>query len=133
MYKCDFIVRLPDTDAAGILFYGNYFRLAHEAYEAFMHVLGFGLNHIIDKSDILLLIAHSEADYKHSLRLADEYSVDTKVEKLGDKSFTLIYNFVRKDGQVCATLRTVHVALHKGSQKTVSLPQELRIKLADHT
>ncbi|MEW6411461.1 MAG: thioesterase family protein [Candidatus Zixiibacteriota bacterium] len=133
MYKCDFIVRLPDTDAAGILFYGNYFRLAHEAYEALMGALGYGLKYIIDESEILLLIAHSEADYRQSLCLDDEYSVDIRVEKLGDKSFTLAYNFVRKDGQVCATLRTVHVALHKGSQKTVSLPEELRIKLADQT
>ncbi len=132
MYKTDFIVRLPDTDAAGILFYGNYFRLAHEAYEGFMKAIDFGLDYVISEADILLLIAHAEADYQQSLRLGDEYSINIKVSDLGDKSFTLSYEFKKETGQVCASLQTVHVALEKKSQKTVSLPERLRTKLADY-
>jgi 1,4-dihydroxy-2-naphthoyl-CoA hydrolase len=133
MYKTDFIVRLPDTDAAGILFYGNYFRLAHEAYEAFMKTVDFGLDYIIGESDILLLIAHAEADYHQSLRLGEEYSINIRVGKLGGKSFTLSYEFAKKSGQICATLHTVHVALQKESQKTVPLPERLKTRLADYT
>jgi acyl-CoA thioesterase FadM len=36
MFKTQTNVKLHDTDAAGILFFSNHFRIAHTAYEDFM-------------------------------------------------------------------------------------------------
>ena len=100
MYKIESKTKLPDTDAAGILFFANYFKLAHEAYESFMDSIDFGLNYIINQSDILILIAHAESDYKSSLRLSDEYELSISVEKLGKTSFVLAYEFTNGKGDI---------------------------------
>ena len=132
MYKIASKTKLPDTDAAGILFFANYFKLAHEAYESFMDSLDFGLKYVIDRSDVLILIAHAESDYKSSLRLGDEYELSIRVEKLGKTSFVLGYEFTNGNGDVAAALKTVHVAVSKETEKPVALPSALRDRLAKH-
>jgi YbgC/YbaW family acyl-CoA thioester hydrolase len=132
MYKIESRIKLPDTDAAGILFYGNYFRLAHDAYEAFMDEIEFSLVHVLGDSPVLLLIAHAESDYRSSLNLGDSYTIQLKVEKIGRTSFVLAYHFISGSGETCATMKTVHVAVSKETQKPVGLPESLRKGLSPH-
>ena len=132
MFKLSDKVRLPDTDSAGILFFGNYFKLAHIIYEDFMESIGFSLQYIIDDSDILILIVHTEADYKTSLRLSQPYDLELSVEKIGSRSFTLRYRFVNRDNELCAEVQTVHAVINKKTKKSVSIPEELLKKLTSH-
>ncbi len=129
MFTMDFSVRLPDTDAAGILFFGNYFKVAHDAYEAFMESIGFDLSQIILKADFLILIAHAEANYKTPLRLGDKATVELMVESMGRTSFVLSY--VLKDllQNVAATVKTVHVTVDKENEDKIPLPEKLKEKL----
>ena len=124
MYKNKCVVKLPDTDAAGILFFASYIKLAHEAYESFMEEIDFSLRYIIDESDIFILIAHTEADYKSSLRLQDRFSIDIKVSKIGKTSFELFYFFEKEDREV-ASVKTVHVVTEKKTGKPSRLPEKL--------
>lgn len=132
MYRIDATLRLPDTDAAGILFYGNYFRLAHEAYEDFMDNIDFGLAYVLNDAEILILIAHAEADYKTSLRLGDEYTIAMRVEKIGRTSFELRYRFLDDNGELAASLKTVHVSVSKETEKPVELPESLKKGLSKY-
>ncbi len=122
-------VWLPDTDAAGILFFGNYFRLAHDAYEAFMESLGFDLGRILRETDFRPLIAHAEADYKKPLPLGERVTIELTVAKIGQTSFHLRYSLKDSCDEVAATLETVHVAIDKKSGNKIPLPDELREKL----
>jgi YbgC/YbaW family acyl-CoA thioester hydrolase len=118
-------VKLHDTDAAGLLFFSNYFKIAHTAYEKFMKSIGCGLDHIIETSDYLVPIAHAEADYERGLCLGDKFSVSLKAE-IGQTSFTLSYLFKDQEGNVAARLKTVHVTVDKKSGEKIPLPQGLR-------
>lgn len=129
MFTIKSTVRLTDTDAAGILFYGNYFRLAHEVYESFMDEIDFPLSYVLRHADVMLLIAHAESEYKTSLKLGDKYIVNLRVEKIGGTSFILNYEFTGDSDGIKATVRTVHVAVDKQSNKPVALPDNLREKL----
>lgn len=130
MFTIDFSVRLPDTDAAGILFFGNYFRLAHDAYEAFMESIGFSLRHIVQEADFLVLIGHTEADYNKPLRLGDRARVELEVENIGRTSFVLSYSLRDVHNDIAATVKTVHVTVDKKSGDKIPLPEKLREKLA---
>lgn len=130
MYTISAAVRLPDTDAAGILFFGNYFKLAHDAYEAFMEPIGFGLSHIIGEADFLVLIAHAEADYEKPLRLGEKLTVELTVENVGQTSFALSYLVKDAQNETAATVKTIHVAVDKKSGDKVPLPEKLRDALA---
>ncbi len=132
MFTLQQVLKLPDTDAAGIAFFGSYFRMAHEAYEAFMEHIGFGLRGILDDSEILILIAHADADYKAPLRLSDRYAIELDVEKIGRTSYILRYVFRENSGSVAATIRTVHVAINKSDHETIRLPEALRAGLEAH-
>ncbi len=131
MFTIHFSVRLPDTDAAGILFFGNYFRLAHDAYEAFMESIGFSLRYIVQEADFLVLIAHAEADYNKPLRLGDRAMVELEVENIGRTSFVLSYSLKDAQNDVAAKVKTVHVTVDKKSGDKIHLPEKLREKLAN--
>ena len=60
-----------DTGAAGRLYFANQFRLAHEAYEAFMASLGFPIGDILKAGRFGLPIVRAEADYKAALSVGD--------------------------------------------------------------
>jgi len=130
MYTMTTTVRLPETDAAGILFFGSYFRIAHDAYESFMTAIGFGLDYVIHESPFFILIVHADADFTRPLRLGDTLTVELHVEKVGQTSFVISYVVKDTQGQVAARLKTVHVTVDKSSGSKMTLPHALREKLS---
>ena len=133
MYKSKNYIKLPDTDAAGILFFANYIKLAHDVYEAFMAEVGFSLKYIINDAEFFLLIAHTEADYKIPLKLGENYSVNLKVEKIGRTSFVLKYDFFNSNDELSAIIKTTHVTVDKNSNQPDHIFEKLKSKLEIYT
>ena len=129
MFKKDYFVTLPDTDAAGILFFGNYFKLAHVIYEEFMTEIDYSLRYVLDEADNLILIVHSEADYKKSLYLGDKFQISLQVTKIGNSSFELSYTFADSNENIVASVKTVHVVVSKEKSKPTRIPETLKEKL----
>ena len=129
MFETQADVKLFDTDAAGILFFANHFRMAHAAYEAFMKSIGWGLNRVINESECLLPLVHAEADYRGKLSLGDEFTISLKAE-VGETSFVLSYAFTDRAGDVVAELQTVHVSVDKKTGTKMPLPEGLRAGLS---
>lgn len=132
MFKIKEIVKLHNTDAAGIMFFGNYLKVAHDIFERFMSEIGFSLDYIINEADFLVVIGHSECDYKKSLKLGEKFELRLSVANLGRASFTLSYEFINEAGDLAAKAQTVHVALNKASKKTIALPDDLKEKLSQY-
>jgi 1,4-dihydroxy-2-naphthoyl-CoA hydrolase len=122
-----FEVRLHDTDAAGVLFFGHLFRHAHDAYEALMATAGLPLQDLI-RDGIALRIVHAEADYRAPMRQGDRIRVEVRVAEIRRRSFSLDYRFVHPQADPCARARTVHVLTGRGSAPV--LPDDLRRSLA---
>ncbi len=132
MYKKEYFVTLPDTDAAGILFFGNYVKIAHILYEEFMIEIDFSLRYIIDNSEFLILIVHSESDYKKSLYLGDKFNVTLQVTKIGNTSFELTFNFSDNEDNKIASVKTVHVVVSKEKNKPIRIPEKLKEQLIQY-
>ena len=115
--------------ALGLVFFANHFRIAHTAYEAFMKSIGCGVDQIIKASDYLLPVVHAEADYKKGLSLGDALAISLKAS-LRETSFSLSYTFKDSQGDVAATVTTVHVSIEKESGKKIPLPEAIRQGLA---
>ena len=133
MYSVSTKVKLHYTDAAGVMFFGNYFKLIHDAYEDFLDSFGFNLGNIIDKSDYLILIVHSEADYRQPVRTGQSVNIAIVVDKIKNSSFVLNYIITNEKEEKVANLQTVHVAIDKSNGKKMSLPDKLRVHLEKHT
>ncbi len=129
MFETKTVVKLHDTDAAGIVFFANYFKIAHSAYEAFMKSIGCGLDHILGDSEYIILIAHAEADYSRPLTLGETVNIGMKIERIGESSFILRYEFDDRAGNHVAQVKTVHVAIAKKGSDKIPIPEKVRIGL----
>jgi 1,4-dihydroxy-2-naphthoyl-CoA hydrolase len=122
-------IRLHNTDAAGIMFFAEFFTLAHDAYESFMESIGYPFAPLLKQSEFLLPIVHAEADYKKSLLTGDKVKIQLTTEKIGDSSFILAYTISRNDSDIVGTVKTVHALIDKRDGQKKTLMPELREKL----
>lgn len=124
-----YTVRLHDTDAAGILFYANQFKMIHDTYEKFLNRIGFGLRDRFTIRDFSFPIVHAEADYHQPLQVGDTIEIALVVAQVGKTSFTLEYSLTNLDGISVGRARTVHVTIDLESGKKIELPKSFREKL----
>ena len=117
-------VSLHDIDAAGLMFFGHYFRHAHDAYEAFMRDLGLSLPKLV-REGILLPLVHSEADYLLPVKHGDRLNVQISDKRLGTSSFTLSCRFLDDQARDAARVETTHVMLDLESKRPKDLPESI--------
>jgi 1,4-dihydroxy-2-naphthoyl-CoA hydrolase len=124
LYEYRTFIKIHEADAAGILFFGNYFKLAHDGYEGFLMEKGFGVRKILEDTRYLLPLVHAEMDYKTSLRAGDEIKILLSVKKIGNSSFILRHEFYRLNGgpELAADGETVHVCIDRNSGEKIPLP-----------
>ncbi len=122
-------VKMHDTDAAGILFFGNQFRMIHEAYEVVLETIGMGFADILRKTNFFIPIVHAEADYKFPLFVGDKLTITARLNKVGKTSFTFDYKIHNQRKILVGTAKTVHVSVNSRTHKKIPLPLKLRHKL----
>lgn len=124
-------MKLHQTDAAGLLFFGHQLTICHDAYELFMESISESFFEILNNREYLLAIVHAEADYKQKLSVGDRLRVELTVARVGESSFTLAYNLYASDNSLAGTGATVHVCVDKKSGKSASLPDGLKNRLVE--
>lgn len=117
-------IHLRDTDATGVLYFAEQFRLCLEAFENFLGEAGLPLQALIDESSFLLPIVHAESDYSLPLYAGDEISISLSVGKMGTTSFTLTYQLF-KQGEPAGRASIVHVTVSQETQKPTPIPAKL--------
>ena len=122
-------IKLHETDAAGLLFFSNQFKIIHDAYEGLLENLGFGFAQLIREKEFFLPIVHTESDYKLPLFVGDLIEVQVFVEKIGKTSFTLSYKLLDTSQRLVGSAQTVHVTIDKATRKKIPLPLDLRSKI----
>jgi len=129
MYTYQTKIKLHETDAAGLLFFSNQFKLIHDAYELLLESIGFGFAELIREKSFFLPIVHSESDYKSPLFVGDLLEIQVTVSKVGKTSFTFSYKLLDVAQGLVGTAQTVHVTMDKATRKKIPLPQDLRVKI----
>lgn len=122
-------IKMHHTDAAGRLFFGHQFAIAHEAYESFLEHIGIPFAEILKTKDYFLPIVHAEADYTKPLFVGDLIEIRLTVINIGETSFELIYDLKDTKGQLVGAVSTTHVTVDNKTQKKMPIPKELREKL----
>jgi 1,4-dihydroxy-2-naphthoyl-CoA hydrolase len=132
VYNHPFHAKLYDIDAAGVMFFAGYFRVAHDAFEGFMEQLGFGLPDLLRQGRQLPLV-HTTADFLQPIRHGDALVIDLHIGRIGDTSFTVDYVFRTARGMQAARLQTRHVLLNPENRQPLALPQPLRQALLPYS
>jgi len=127
-------VRWGDVDAASIIFYGAYIRFFEFAETELFRAVGLPYGVMFDQSDIWLPRVHLECDFLRAARLDDLLEVSVYVGRIGNSSMRLDFEVRRKDEEeLVATAHFVLAAVKKDTFEKVSVPDELRKRLAPYT
>jgi 1,4-dihydroxy-2-naphthoyl-CoA hydrolase len=129
LYTYQTKIKLHETDAAGLLFFSNQFKIIHDAYESLLETQGVGFAELLRNKPYFLPIVHAESDYKNPLFVGDVVEIKVKVEHVGTTSFTFAYTLTDHKGILVGTAKTVHVTIDKKTQQKIPLPPEMRSKI----
>lgn len=124
-----FTVRFDDADGEGIVFFGNYFRLAHQALEQHLPHIGIPWKEWFANKDWGVPLRHVEADYLQPLRPGDEFLVTVTVVEVGESSVHFSYEFVNADDKPAARVKTSHVFVGRTTFKKLPVPDSIRERL----
>lgn len=133
MFEYNTTIKMHETDAAGVFFFANQFKLVHDAYEAFLESKGLSLKNLLVNTAFLLPIVHAETDFKAPLRVGDGVVVRLKLKKTGNTSFTLAHEIYKDGTELTGTGETVHVCIDKNSGLKIPLPIELLETICRHS
>ena len=119
-------VRLPETDAFGIVFHGYFYTYFDVARMDYLRNLGL-IDHIRPTGGLTNTIAHASADFRSPARFDDELVVHAWISGFGRTSFTFQFAINNKaDGRLVAEGRTVHVILDEKTWRPIPVPEEFK-------
>ncbi|MCK5000300.1 MAG: acyl-CoA thioesterase [Anaerohalosphaera sp.] len=130
MHKYETVIRLHHTDAAGIVYFANLFVLAHECYETFLEKWT-PIGQMIEQGQLVIPIAHAEADYFEPLRLSENIRIDMALTSIGKSSFELQHLFYNTSSKLSATVKMIHVIRDRSTGKPIDVPEDLAAMLKE--
>lgn len=126
-------VRFHEVDPAGILFFPHFSSYAHEAMERFFDPLDGGYAGLVVGRRIGLPAVRVESEFKAPLAFGEDVRVETSVSRLGNRSFTLRYRFVRaRDGVEAALMLHTVVSTDLANMKSCEMPNDVRNVVEAH-
>ena len=119
-------VRLEDTDATGVIFFPNQLKFALESLENYLRDTSFSLKKILS-SPYLMPVVRAESEYLSPVEVDDLLQITLSVEKMGNSSFTINYQFFNETKQVLSgTAKVIHVFTLKETKKSFPIPDDFR-------
>ncbi len=126
-------VRFQEVDAAQMAFFPNFAVWAHEAMEHFFGDLAGGYAALITQRRVGLPAVKFDVEFRAPLVFGDAFVVETRVARIGGRSLTMSYRFVReRDGVVCAEASHVVVTTDLDALKSCEMPEDVRAHLEAH-
>jgi YbgC/YbaW family acyl-CoA thioester hydrolase len=121
-------IRFDDVDGAGIVYYPQFFRLCHAAFEDFFDTAApVSYPELVRERRLGFPTVHIQSQFKAPLAYGDVAVVELTVKHLGKTSLTFGYDIRRKrDGVLCfhAEIKTVLVDIDK--LKPIAISEEFR-------
>jgi 4-hydroxybenzoyl-CoA thioesterase len=126
-------VRFEEVDAAQIVFFARFLQYAHEAMEALLAGLDGGYVRLVVERRIGMPAVHVSCDFRSPLRFGDVALIEVRVARVGNKSVTFRYDFLRKrDGVNVATVEHVCAVTDLVAMRAVAIPDDVRALLEHH-
>lgn len=121
-------VYYADTDAGGVVYYGNYLRWLEMGRAAFVESFGLSVAHFASR-DCLFAVVRVEVDYRVPAVLGDEVEIETIVKQVRRVRFTLRQRVVRcADGEELVAA-TVMLACVDSQRRVIAVPADLAAAL----
>jgi acyl-CoA thioester hydrolase len=133
LYRCR--VYFEDTDAAGVVYYANYLKLAERARTEALRDLGVPHAELVAEHGLIFMVRRAKLDYLRPARLDDSLTVATRALAVGAASVELRQTFHR-DGNAEAALVVADVLLacvRQSDMRAARMPARWRAALTGLT
>ena len=132
------VIRFRETDAAGVVYFGELLGFCHEAYEDALAKAGVDIRSFFSKegvaeaakdgelrqSAIAIPIVHTEASFFKPMFCGDRIAISLLPKQLTPHSFEITYAVFSKNEKV-AEASTRHVAIQTDNRRRCPLPDYL--------
>ena len=83
-----------------------------------------------EEGDFTVMVVHYEVDFRSQIRKSDPIAVETEVERIGNKSLTVLQRIVEQGtGRLCAECRTVMAGYRRSTAASDVIPDDVRARL----
>ena len=117
-------VNYEDTDAAGVVYYGNYPGYMERARNACLRQLGFPLRHLEQAHGAVFAVTEASLKYRAPALLDDELEVTLQLHALRRASLVFAQQ-VRRDGRVLVDARIALAMVGVENGRPRRMPAEL--------
>lgn len=121
-------ITFKETDAAGIMFFGNIFGIAHDAFEEFIVAAGYAWKEWFQNTEYMIPIRHTTSDFQAPFRAGETYDVAVTVASFGETSFKMKYVF-SSGPRTHAVVSMVHSVLDSQTKAKAQLPVIMKSRL----
>lgn len=130
-WELPYAIPFSDVDHAGIVFFPRVFTYTHLAYEAWYNdVVGELFSETFQAGGAATPVVSAEASFQYPMRHGDKIILDLHCERVGNRSFTLIYRIYDADARNRCVIRITHATISYTSFEPVDIPKQLRAALS---
>jgi 4-hydroxybenzoyl-CoA thioesterase len=127
-----FQINWGDTDAAGIVFYPNFYKWMDQASHHFFSVIGYPSSHLFVEEKIGLPLLEAQCKFYSPLFFDESVTIQTRIEEIKEKVFTLKHRFLREEQAVAEGYEIRAWAFLGGEKpKAHPIPEPIRQKMND--
>lgn len=124
-FSAKYRIYYEDTDAGGIVYYGNYLKFYERARTDFLRSLNISQFDLTQKENLIFVVRKCVIDYLAPSRLDDVVEVSAKVTRISTTSLSM-YQEVKKDDKILSTLDVEIVCIDKTIFRPKKIPQNIK-------
>ena len=79
-FQISTVINYEDTDAGGVVYYGNYLGYMERARNAYLRDLGYPLSNLQEESQVLFVVTDARLKYLMPARLDDELTITLDIK-----------------------------------------------------
>lgn len=117
-----------EADPAKIMFFGNIYGFAHDAFEQFIVDAGYTWKEYFQDQNYAIPLRHSEANYLAPFFPGETYDITVMVASFGETSFKMKYVFTQGD-KTHAVVTMVHSVLDLKTKQKTAIPAQMKSRL----
>lgn len=126
-FSTDVRVRLPETDAMGIVFHGAFFTYLEVGRMDYLRNLGLAGSHLQPIKDFANVVARACCDFRSSVGFDDPLVIHVRIPEIRRTSFRFEFLIThRQEARVVAEGHTVHVAIDRATSRPIEVPVTFR-------
>lgn len=127
-YQIPVRVYFEDTDAAGVVYYGNYLKFMERARSQWFQDCSIGMRDLMQRHSLVFVVSRTELNYHRSAKLEDLLSVSVQLKELRRVSAVFEQTISRNGEPICSGLTRVG-CVNTTTLKPAPIPPEVMADL----